>query len=385
MARLGRIVAGCMLLMLAAACQTYPRVEVTAAQLSAASPAIRYDFDVEEAQLRFVRELAVAARSADDGTVDLLALSGGGANGAFGAGVLNGWSERGDRPQFEIVTGVSTGALIAPFAFIGEAGDAGLARAFTDGESEGLLRSRGVGVLFRPSVFRPEPLAQLVVNHVDDELLRAVAEQHRQGRRLYVATTSLDTQTQIVWDMGALAQRTDDASRLLFMDILIASASIPVAFPPVALTLSNEGRQAVELHVDGGAVANVLVAPEPFLLRPPDGAEDLTGELPGRIWVIINGHPEPTFATATLSGVSVAVRSFDIMRKAITRSDVARTAQLARTLGMGLEVISMPEDAPDAAFDFSQESMRRSYEAGRRLGLDGSGWQTLAEPVAEEP
>ena len=385
MARLGRIVAGCMLLMLAAACQTYPRVEVTAAQLSAASPAIRYDFDVEEAQLRFVRELAVAARSADDGTVDLLALSGGGANGAFGAGVLNGWTERGDRPQFEIVTGVSTGALIAPFAFIGEAGDAGLARAFTDGESEGLLRSRGVGVLFRPSVFRPEPLAQLVVNHVDDELLRAVAEQHRQGRRLYVATTSLDTQTQIVWDMGALAQRTDDASRLLFMDILIASASIPVAFPPVALTLSNEGRQAVELHVDGGAVANVLVAPEPFLLRPPDGAEDLTGELPGRIWVVINGHPEPTFATATLSGVSVAVRSFDIMRKAITRSDVARTAQLARTLGMGLEVISMPEDAPDAAFDFSQESMQRSYAAGRRLGLDGSGWQTLAEPVAEEP
>lgn len=385
MARPGRIIAGCILLMLTAACQTYPRVEVTAAQLSAASPAIRYDFDVEEAQLRFVRELAVAARSADDGTVDLLALSGGGANGAFGAGVLNGWTGRGDRPQFEIVTGVSTGALIAPFAFIGEAGDAGLARAFTDGESEGLLRSRGVGVLFRPSVFRPEPLAQLVVNHVDDELLRAVAEQHRQGRRLYVATTSLDTQTQIVWDMGALAQRTDDASRLLFMDILIASASIPVAFPPVPLTLSNEGRQAVELHVDGGAVANVLVAPEPFLLRPPEGAEDLTGELPGRIWIVINGHPEPTFATATLSGVSVAVRSFDIMRKAITRSDVARTAQLARTLGMGLEVISMPEDAPDAALDFSQESMLRSYEAGRRLGLGGSGWQTLAEPEAEGP
>lgn len=385
MARMGRIVAGCILLMLAAACQTYPRVEITAAQLSSASPAIRYDFDVEEAQLRFVRELAVAARSAEDGTVDLLALSGGGANGAFGAGVLNGWSERGDRPQFEIVTGVSTGALIAPFAFIGEAGDAGLARAFTDGESEGLLRSRGVGVLFRPSVFRPEPLAQLVVNHVDENLLSAVAEQHRRGRRLYVATTSLDTQTQIVWDMGALAQRTDDASRLLFMDILIASASIPVAFPPVALTLSNDGRQAVELHVDGGTVANVLVAPEPFLLRPPDEAQDLTGGLPGRIWIIINGHPEPTFATATLSGVSVAVRSFDIMRKAITRSDVVRTAQLARTLGMGLEVISMPEDAPDAAFDFSQESMQHSYDAGRRLGLNGSGWQTLAEPETVEP
>ena len=385
MARLGRIIAGCILLMLATACQTYPRVEVTAAQLSAASPAIRYDFDVEEAQLRFVRELGVAARSADDGSVDLLALSGGGANGAFGAGVLNGWGERGDRPRFEIVTGVSTGALIAPFAFVGEAGDAGLARAFTDGGSEGLLRSRGLGVLFRPSVFRPEPLAQLVVNNVDEDLLRAVAEQHREGRRLYVATTSLDTQTQIVWDMGALAQRTDDASRLLFMDILIASASIPVAFPPVPLTLSNEGRQAVELHVDGGTVANVLVAPEPFLLRPPDGAEGLTGGLPGRIWVVINGHPEPTFATATLSGVSVAVRSFDIMRKAITRADVARTAQLARTLGMGLEVISMPEDAPDAALDFSQESMLRSYEAGRRMGVDGSGWQTLAEPVVETP
>src|SRR5690606_32655243 len=120
--------------------------------------------------------------------------------------------ERGDRPEFEIVTGVSTGALIAPFAFVGEEGDAGLARAFTDGGSEGLLRSRGLGVLFRPSVFRPEPLAQLVVNNVDETLLRAVAEQHRRGRRLYVATTSLDTQTQIVWDMGALAQQTDEMS-----------------------------------------------------------------------------------------------------------------------------------------------------------------------------
>ena len=385
MARLGRIIAGCMLLMLAAACQTYPRVEVTSAQLSAASPAIRYDFNLEEAQLRFVRELDAAAGSAEDGAVDLLALSGGGANGAFGAGVLNGWSERGDRPEFEIVTGVSTGALIAPFAFIGEAGNPGLTRAFTDGESEGLLRSRGLGALFRPSVFRPEPLAQLVVNHVDEALMRAVAEEHRQGRRLYVATTSLDTQTQIVWDMGALAQRTDDASRLLFMDILIASASIPVAFPPVALTLSNGDNQAVELHVDGGTVANVLVAPEPFLLRPPEGAESLTGGLPGRIWIIINGHPEPIFETATLSGLSVAVRSFDIMRKAITRSDVARTAQLARTLGMGLDVISMPDDVPDTALDFSQESMLRSYEAGRRMGVDGSGWQTLAEPVVETP
>jgi len=385
MARPGRIVAGCILLMLATACQTYPRMEVTAAQLSAASPAIRYDFDIEEAQLRFVRELGVAARSAEDGTVDLLALSGGGANGAFGAGVLNGWGERGDRPEFEIVTGVSTGALIAPFAFIGEAGDAGLARAFTDGESEGLLRSRGLGVLFRPSVFRPEPLAQLVVNNVDEALLRGVAEQHRRGRRLYVATTSLDTQTQIVWDMGALAQQTDEMSRLLFLDILIASASIPVAFPPVPLILSNDGNQAVELHVDGGTVANVLVAPEPFLLRPPAGAQDLTDGLPGRIWIIVNGHPEPTFATARLSGVSVAVRSFDIMRKAITRSDVARTAQLARTLGMGLSVISMPDEAPEAPLDFSQESMLRSYEAGRRLGLDGSGWETLAEPAAEEP
>jgi hypothetical protein len=385
MGRPGRILAGCILLMLLAACQTYPRVEFTAAQLSAASPTVRYDFNLEDAQLRFVRELAVAAGSAGDGTVDLLALSGGGANGAFGAGVLNGWSARGDRPEFEIVTGVSTGALIAPFAFIGEAGDAGLARAFTDGESEGLLRSRGLGALFRPSVFRPEPLAQLVVSHVDEDLLRAVAEQHRQGRRLYVATTSLDTQTQIVWDMGALAQRGDKASRILFLDILIASASIPVAFPPVALPLSNDGNQAVELHVDGGTVANVLVAPEPFLLRPPDAAQDLTRGLPGRIWIVINGHPEPIFETATLSGLSVAVRSFDIMRKAITRSDVARTAQLARTLGMGLAVISMPDEAPEAPLDFSQESMLRSYEAGRRLGLDGSGWEILAEPVTDEP
>ena len=136
-----------------------------------------------------------------------------------------GWSQAGNRPDFEVVTGVSTGALIAPFVFAGRRFDPALEHAYTSGQTDQLLKSRGLYALLLPGVFKPEPLTNLVLNNISPELLAAIAEEHRKGRRLYVSTTSLDTQTQVVWDMGAIAQRNDDASRLLFVNVLIASAS----------------------------------------------------------------------------------------------------------------------------------------------------------------
>ncbi len=363
-----------LLLLATAACQTIPRDDFTARQLAQASPPWRYDFAVPEARERFAADTRRAAQAPVDGRFDLLALSGGGANGSFGAGVMTGWTEQGDRPEFEVVTGVSTGALIAPFVFAGRAFDPALEHAYTSGQASGLLKSRGLLALFLPGVFNPAPLRDLVLENVDEALLRAVAAEHAKGRRLYVATTSLDTQTQIVWDMGALAARDDTPSRLLFVNVLIASASIPGAFPPVPLTYDYAGGHVSEVHVDGGTVANFLVAPEPLLLE-----NNLGSQGKGRIWVLINGKPDPKFQVATLSPARIAARSFDTMMKAITRADLANTAQFARANGMVMNVAMIGPETEEDSLDFGQENMTRLYQAGRAAVAAGRAWRTVID------
>lgn len=359
------------LLVALTACQTLPRPGFTQEELAAASPPFRYDFSNDAARSRFEADTRRAGQGPADGRFDLLALSGGGANGAFGAGIMSAWD---DQPAFEVVTGVSTGALIAPFVFAGRSFDPALTRAYTSGQTEGLLKSRGLLALFLPGVFNPAPLRDLVLDNVDDALLRAVAAEHARGRRLYVATTSLDTQTQIVWDMGALATQDDVQSRLLFVNVLIASASIPGAFPPVPLTYEHAGREVSEVHVDGGTVANFLVAPEPLLLTDNLGSG---GE--GRIWVLINGKPDPKFQVATLSPARIAARSFDTMMKAITRSDLASTAQFARANGMTMNVAMIAADVEEDSLDFGRENMLRLYQAGQQAMRDGKAWRTVID------
>lgn len=170
--------------------------------------------------------------AASDGSFDILSLSGGGAGGAYGAGVLTGLTDAGERPQFEIVTGVSTGALIAPFAFLGSEWDAQLEEAYTGELAAHVLRQRGIAVFFEPSLYRGEPLTALVDHYVTEDLLAAVAREYARGRLLYVATTNLDTQESVLWDMGLIASRGGEEARVLFRDVLVASASVPGVFPP---------------------------------------------------------------------------------------------------------------------------------------------------------
>ncbi|AYG95039.1 phospholipase [Brevundimonas naejangsanensis] len=364
------------------ACQTMPRPAFQAADLAAASPPWRYDFLSQEARDRFVRETLDASQATTDGTFDILALSGGGANGAYGAGVMVGWSQAGDRPDFEVVTGVSTGALIAPFVFAGPAFDPDLRHAYTSGQTDRLLRSRGLFALIFPGVFKPEPLTNLVVDNVTPELLDAIAAEHRKGRRLYVSTTSLDAQTQVVWDMGAIAQRTDPASRLLFVNVLIASASIPGAFPPVLLDVAHQGRRVQELHVDGSTVSSFLVVPQALFLgsgpisRPLDDA---------RIWIVVNGKSEPRFEVARISAVGIAARSFDTMVKALQRSDLIAVTQFARRYGVTLSVAAIPDETPANTLDFTQAHMTALFQAGEAQARAGRAFETQVAPVQPRP
>lgn len=353
-----------------AGCQTVSRPTFTYQDIAAASPDIRLDFHRPLDRSRFVADIDGAVEATADDRFDLLALSGGGAVGAYGAGLLVGWSRRGDRPEFEVVTGVSTGAMIAPFAFVGSSQDAALQAAFTDGRADRLLQARWVMSLVGPGLFRQRPLRDLVAASVSHELIDQVAAGHRSGRRLYVATTSLDTSGQIVWDMGALAASDRPDRRERFIDILTASASIPGVFPPVFIDLERDGLAVRELQADGRTTANFFIAPERLMLDP----ELLRGVTGGRLWVAINGRPQAEFTVASYSGVGVATRGLDAMMKASTRMSLIAAEQFAQLRGLSLSVAMAPAEFSDDNLRFDRAWMGHLFDQGRGTAESGSAW-----------
>jgi hypothetical protein len=162
----------------------------------------------------------------ESGQFSILALSGGGEHGAFGAGLLNGWSESGKRPTFSIVTGISTGALMAPFAFLGSAYDQRLKALYTDMSFHGILSGSPLMGFFGEGLYNTRPLQRNVDRQVDQTMLADIAAAHRQGRRLFVVTTNLDAQRPVLWNMGAIAASERPGALELFRKVLLASASV---------------------------------------------------------------------------------------------------------------------------------------------------------------
>ena len=189
-----------------------------------------------------------------------LALSGGGANGAYGAGFLNGWTKAGTRPVFKIVTGVSTGALMAPFAFLGPEYDDALREFYTTTSSRNIFRMLSIvpQLLGGESLADTGPLQALIAQNVDEAFLRKIAQAHRSGRRLYVGTVDLDSQRFIVWNMGLIAVSGRQDALDMFRKVILASASMPIAFPPVFFDVEAGGRRYDEMHVDGAVAARVF-------------------------------------------------------------------------------------------------------------------------------
>jgi hypothetical protein len=301
----------------------------------------------------------------------VLALSGGGADGAYGAGVLNGWSEQGSRPHFDVVTGVSAGALIAPLAFLGKSHDPVLKAVFTDGEAEGLLQSDGLAGLFGPGLYKPEPLQRLVAKYVDADLLRAVAAEHARGRRLFIVTTNVDSQRTAIWNMGAIAASGHPRALDLFRKVLVASASIPGVFAPVLIDVRAGNRQFAEMHVDGGVTANILVLPESFLVSK-------TALLPAgvkpKVHVILNGKLAPELDLVKASTVPVAVRSFQTTVKANTKNALIATYEYTQKMGWDFRITAIEPSYPAAtSVGFETAYMRKLYEHGYSRGRASSG------------
>ncbi len=289
-------------------CTALPRRDAPPTLFSSATPVdfpadVRFlSTDRTTVEAKSTAALQRLRTSSKHGTLSALVLSGGGAGGAFGAGALVGLSHRQERPQYDVVTGVSTGALIAPFAFLGPEWDAQLTEAFTNGRGE-KMSVRGPLAFSLGASRRSAALTALVDHYLTPELIRAVAKEASSGRLLWVATTDLDKEETVIWDLGAIAMLGGEPARILFRDVVVASASIPGVFEPVLIHVQQGGRLYDEMHVDGNASASLFIAPAAayFALldqRSLDGAQ---------VYVLINGQildaPETTpYRLATSHG-----------------------------------------------------------------------------------
>jgi len=289
-----------------------------------------------------------------------LALSTGGSDGAFGAGLLNGWSESGKRPEFSVVTGVSTGALMAPYAFIGSAQDPGLKRAYTEYNAGDIFEDTKTP----ESLVDTWPLKRLIGKEVTPELLAQVAEAYKRGRRLFVATTNLDAQRGVIWNMGAIAAKGDEAALELFRNVLRASTAIPGLFPPVLIDVEANGRKTQEMHADGGLTAQILIAPESMLNTSS------TTKLPASdLYLIANSRLTPEFQTTERTLIYVLGHAITVGVQSMLRVNIDRAYAAAKRNGIPFH-LAYPALAADqqgkGAFD--PEFMKDLFQSGVARG-----------------
>jgi predicted acylesterase/phospholipase RssA len=316
--------------------------------------------------------------SSKDGVVRALVLSGGGAGGAFGAGALVGLSRRHERPRFDVVTGVSAGALIAPFAFLGPEWDSQLTEAFTSGRGEQMSLRGLVGLPFGASR-RSAALTALVDHYVTRDLINAVAKEAATGRLLWVATTDLDKEETVIWDMGAIAARGGEPARKLFRDVLVASASIPGVFEPVLIHVQQEGRSYDEMHIDGNASTSLFVAPVAAYFALLD-QRSLEG---ARVYLLINGQIIDAPETTPFKLGPIVARTFSVALKHMSRAQVVAVDQFAEKYRMSVQSTYLPFDYPKySSSDFRASTMRPLFEYGARCATSGRLWTTTDETMA---
>lgn len=357
--------------LLVAGCSSLPRTPHSAADASSARV-----LDLTDLR-RYADEPASTFRSGQNQVVlrgprTYLALSGGGADGAYGAGVLNGWTEAGTRPSFSMVSGVSTGALIAPFAFLGPDYDATLRDVYTSGVAASLLDAPNpFNAIFGSGLFGNTRLRELVAKYIDETFVAAVAAEHAKGRMLFVVTTNLDSQRTAIWDMGRIASLRTPEALNLFRDVVAASASLPVVFPPMLVTAEANGKRFEEMHVDGGVTAPVLTLPEAFLLRDATfaRAEKL------QLYVLINNKIEREFQVIPNSTIEIAARASSTVTKIQTRSILYNTYAFARRNKFGFNLTYIEGDRPPSLMSgFDTAYMRALFQYGYERARGNRLW-----------
>ncbi len=305
-----------------------------------------------------------------------LSISGGGANGAFGAGLLKGWTESGDRPEMWIVTGISTGALIAPFAFIGSDYDDELEDLYTTLSTSDVLEKRSlIAGLTGDALADASPMRALLQKHVDEQMIEEIAREYARGRRLLIGTTNLDAKRPVIWNIGAIAAVGTDESAQLIRDVMLASASVPGAFPPVRITVQIGDQEYDELHVDGGVSSQVFLYPAQLDLRA--AAEKIGSSSEQKLYVIRNSilHPrwsevKPKLRPVTLTSISTLIRTQGM-------GDLYRLYLGAKRDKLPFRLAYIPGDfdlEPEEAFD--PKYMRALFDLAYELSRNGYDWAT---------
>ena len=327
-------------------------------------------------EIRNQRRRAKAKGINQRGINDFLVLSGGGADGAFGAGLLNGWTKNGTRPRFGIVTGVSTGALIAPFAFLGPKYDATLKEIFTEHDTDDILQPKFIAGLLGggASVTSSAPIANLISKYISRAVLRKVAAEHNNGRRLLIGTTNLDAQRSVIWDMGRIAAADSNEALKLFRKVILASVSIPGIFPPVLIDVTVKGKSRQEMHVDGGTTDNVVFVPVQTNLLAL--SRQITPSPRHRLFIVVNSHTNPEWENVKPTTVEIAARSISTLIKQHTIGDLRKLYDFSKKNRIQYNLATIPPSfEQDSDEPFDRKYMRALFKFGADLGSVGYRWK----------
>ncbi|MFN3623386.1 MAG: patatin-like phospholipase family protein [Hyphomicrobium sp.] len=331
-----------------------------------------------------LRGKAAIERSNAHPVSNFLAISGGAEDGAFGAGLLTGWTAAGTRPEFDLVTGVSAGALIAPFAFLGSRKDPELKAMFTQyGRDDILSEDVLSGIFGGPALADSAPLARLIAKYVDRDFLREVAAERIKGRVLLICTTNLDAQRPVLWDMGRIAMSGHPEALSLFRKILLASASVPGAFPPVRIQVRANGKDYDEMHVDGGVTQQVFLAPTALAFKDIDHAAGQ--RVTRRLFILRNGKITPEWQSVDDKVIATAGRSISTLIKSQSIGDLYRIYTTTARDGIDFNLATIPRSFNVKSMEpFDRTYMRALYEVGYREGVDGYRWMKAPPGMTAE-
>jgi predicted patatin/cPLA2 family phospholipase len=335
---------------------------------------------VDEVLLQQYRQVRRAASDRDPrvstSEANFLAISGGGGDGVYAAGFINGWTKSGRRPSFEVVTGVSTGALGAPFAFLGPAYDGVLKSIYTGYSDSDLVIDRGVLGLLGSSRYDTSPLKKVIEQHLTDDLLDSIAQEYSRGRRLLVLTTNIDEQRPVIWDLSAIAASNQPSRRDLIVQVLLASSAVPGIFPPVRIAVNVDGRRYDELHVDGGVTAQLFFAPP--RVRFPHYEKAVFGHLRTRtLYVIRNGKLAPDYKPTEERALPLAIRSIATLTKYQGLADLRRLDLVTRQSNARLLFTAIPSNFSIVArSEFDVDYMQKLFSVGEEIGASGRAWQS---------
>jgi predicted acylesterase/phospholipase RssA len=305
-----------------------------------------------------------------------LVLSGGGDDAAFGAGLLVGLSEAGRRPSFTVVTGISAGALLAPFAFLGPEFDPTLKELFAKLGPQDVFKTRPIlAGLTSDALADTSPLKKLIAKYVNEAIVQRIADEYRHGRRLAIATTDLDAGLSVVWDIGAIANSENPRAVALIQQILLASASIPAVFPPVMFDVTVDGVPHQEMHSDGGAMQQTFLYPQ--TLDVVQLAAE-SGPRPRNAYIVRNARLKVEWHQTQRSTFGIAARAFGTITTGSGDSDLYRLFALAKRDGIGFQLafIDNKFTAPHPDAEFDHEYMTKLFDYARHRAYAGDAWQS---------